>query len=130
MYDKVSEYRQQKNTMEQSLEALNKTLVEQTLIFHGLPLIKTWNEEYGVNSLTALGIQPANIIDTSLYHARQKNLSYTDRSKRMKLHNFICSKSTSLFKIFREDPSDKRIKKLVSSGGSFYSKRLCPTAVK
>lgn len=98
-------------------ESLNKTLVEQTLIFHGLPLIKTWNEEYGANSLSSMGIQATNIIDTSLYHARIKNLTYTDRSKRMKMHHFICSKSAKLFKNFREDPSDKRIKKLIASGG-------------
>lgn len=99
------------------MQELNKTLVEQTLIFHGLPLIKTWNEEFGVDSLTSMGIQPANIIDTSFYSARLKNLSYKDRSKRMKMHNFICSKSASLFMNFREDPADKRIKKLVASGG-------------
>lgn len=98
-------------------ESLNKTLVEQTLIFHGLPLIKTWNEEYGPNSLSSMGIQPTNIIDTSLYHARLKSLSYTDRSKRMKLHQFICNQSLNLFQSYREDPSDKRIKKLVASGG-------------
>jgi LPS O-antigen subunit length determinant protein (WzzB/FepE family) len=96
-------------------ESVNKSLVEKTLEFHGLPLIKTWNEENGANNLNNLGIQ-SNLIDTSLYYARLKNLSYTDRTKRMKLHHFICSRSAVLFKKFREQPADKRIKKLIAGG--------------
>lgn len=97
-------------------ESINKSLVERTLEFHGLPLIKTLNEEKGANYLSNIGIQQ-NVLDTSLYFARLKNLSYTDRTKRMKLHNFICSKSSQLFQDFRDDPSNKRLKKLISSEG-------------
>jgi hypothetical protein len=96
---------------------INKSLIEQSISFHGLPLAKTWNEEYGANSLISLGIQTNNV-DTTLYHARLKSLNYNDRSKRLKLHQFICSKSSVLFKNHIEDASDKRIKRLVASGGT------------
>lgn len=95
---------------------LNKDLIAQTLGFHGLPLIKTWNEEKGSNNLVRLGIQQNNI-DTSVYHQRLKVLNYTDRTKRLRLHRFICDKTETLFKRFNEDPTDRRIKKLVASGG-------------
>lgn len=97
-------------------QELNTNLITQSLGFHGLPLIKTWNEEKGSNSLIRLGIQHNNV-DTSIYRNRLKVLNFTDRTKRLRLHRFICDKSESLFKDFRENPSDRRIKKLVSSGG-------------
>ena len=96
---------------------LNRNLVSQSLGFHGMPLIKTWNEEKGHNSLVNMGIQQ-NAINTAVYHSRLKVLNITDRTKRLRLHQFICNKSDDLFKNFREDPTDKRIKKLVSSGGN------------
>jgi hypothetical protein len=95
---------------------LNRNLVSQSLGFHGMPLIKLWNEENGLNSLEGLGIQQ-NSINTAVYHSRLKVLNITDRTKRLRLHRFICNKSEELFKSFREDPSDKRIRRLVSSGG-------------
>lgn len=95
---------------------LNRELIAQTLGFHGLPLIKTWNEENGPNSLTRLGLQQNNI-NTNVYHERLKVLNFTDRTKRLRLHRFICSKSETLFENFRENPTDRRIKKLVSSEG-------------
>lgn len=95
---------------------LNRDLIAQTLGFHGLPLIKAWNDEKGSNSLIRLGIQQNNI-DTSVYHQRLKVLNFTDRTKRLRLHRFICDKTETLFKHFREDPTDRRIKKLVASGG-------------
>jgi hypothetical protein len=98
-------------------EELNPDLIAQTLGFHGLPLIKTWNEEKGANSLTRLGLQQANI-DTSVYHTRIKILNFTDRTKRLRLHRFICDKTDSLFKNVRENPTDRRIKKLITSGGN------------
>lgn len=97
-------------------DELNKELIAQTLGFHGLPLIKTWNEEKGPNSLVRLGIQQNNV-DTSVYHARLKILNFTDRSKRLRLHRFICEKSETLFSQFKENPDDRRIKKLVASSG-------------
>lgn len=95
---------------------LNRNLIELSLGFHGLPLIKTWNEEKGANSLARIGIQTNNI-DTTVYHNRLKILNFTDRTKRLRLHRFICDKSDSLFKDFRDNPSDRRIKKLISSVG-------------
>lgn len=96
---------------------LNRNLVAQTLGFHGMPLIKTWNEENGLKSLENLGIQQSSI-DTAVYHSRLKVLNITDRTKRLRLHRFICNKPEALFTNFREDPTDKRIKKLVASGGN------------
>lgn len=97
---------------------LNRNLVAQSLGFHGLPLIKIWNDEKGNSnsSLVRLGIQP-NAVDTTAYQARSKSLNFTDRTKRLRLHRFICDKAEPLFKLFRENPNDRRIKKLVSSGG-------------
>lgn len=95
---------------------LNRNLVAQTLGFHGLPLIKTWNDEKGPSSLVRLGIQQ-NAVDTTVYQARSRTLNFTDRTKRLRLHRFICDKAEPLFKNFRENPNDRRIKKLVSSGG-------------
>lgn len=95
---------------------LNKESIAQTLGFHGLPLIKTWNEENGMNSLSRLGLQ-LNNIDTAVYHERLKVLNFSDRTKRLRLHRFICNKSESLFKSFKENPVDRRIRKSVSSGG-------------
>lgn len=95
---------------------LNRTLLTQTLGFHGLPLIKTWNEENGSNSLKQLGIQ-SNDIDTTVYHKRQQNLNITDHSKRLRLHQFICNKANLLFKNHHEDPSVRRNRKSVATGG-------------
>lgn len=95
---------------------LNRDLIAQTLGFHGMPLTKAWNEVNGLNSLTRLGLPPGSINEV-VYHARLKFLNTTDRTKRLRLHQFICNKSESLFKSFRENPTDRRIKKLVSSGG-------------
>lgn len=96
---------------------MNRELIAQSLGFHGLPLMKTWNEENGPNNLAQLGLQP-NAINTDVYHTRLKNLNFTDRSKRLRLHQFICNNSESLFKNFREDPRDRRIKQLMASGGN------------
>lgn len=96
--------------------SINKNLVEQSICYHGLPLVKAWREEVGPNSLINLGIQ-ANSIDTSIYHERQKNLHYTDQTKRMRLHQFMCNKSNELFRNFKIDPIEKTIEKLMADGG-------------
>lgn len=96
--------------------SINKNLVEQTISYHGLPLVKAWGDEIGANNLINLGIQP-NAIDTTLYHERLKNLNYTDRTKRMRLHQFMCKNSITLFKNFRIDPMEKIIEKLLAGGG-------------
>jgi hypothetical protein len=103
--------------------SLNKKLVEQSLSFHGLPLIKSWTDECGFNSLINLGIQP-NAIDTRLYHERLKSLNYNDRTKRMRLHQFICKKSDELFKNVKIDPAEKTIQKLLVGGGNFDEERV------
>lgn len=101
-------------------QELNSSLIVQALGFHGLPLIKLWSEEKGANNLVHLGIQPNNI-DTSVYHSRAKTLNFQDRAKRLRLHQFICDKAESLYGNFREDPKNRRMKKLLSSGGDTLS---------
>lgn len=96
------------NMMQQDL---NGRLIEQTLGFHGLPLIKTWNEEKGSNNLVRLGIQP-NGVDTSVYHSRAKVLNFTDRTKRLRLHRFICQKTEDFFGDLNNRPRDKRFRTL------------------
>jgi hypothetical protein len=102
---------------------MSKALVEQTISFHGLPLIKTWNDENGPNSLIALGIQP-NAIDCSLYHERLKSFNYNDRAKRLRLHQFICSKSAALFKNQPNNSTERKIQKLLVGGGKLEMKNL------
>jgi len=96
---------------------LNKTLIAQALGFHGLPLVKAWNEENTICSLQQLGFHQNNT-DTTVYLNRLKSLNIEDRSKRLRLHQFICSKANTLFATHYEDPSNKRIKKLLASGGN------------
>lgn len=95
---------------------LNKNLVEQALSFHGMPLIKTWSDENGQSSLLNLGLHP-NAIDCSLYHERLKNFNYTDRAKRLRLHQFICSHSATLFQNYSHNNAERRIQKLLVGGG-------------
>lgn len=101
---------------------LNGRLIEQSLSFHGLPLIKSWNEEKGVNNLVRLGIQH-NSIDTSVYHSRLKVLNFTDRTKRLRLHRFICQKADDLFGSLKNRPRDKRFR---TFGGAWEKPFLWP----
>ena len=98
---------------------INKRSLEQALGFHGLPLIKSWNEEKGANSLARLGISQ-NSIDTTSYHQRIKVLNFTDRTKRLRLHQFICDKNEKLYGSFVQDRTELRMKKLLSGGESVF----------
>lgn len=69
-------------------------LVEKTIGFHGLPLQKIWEGERGEADLTRLGIHSP---DFSVYQSRQKILTFHDRAKRFKLHQFLAKKADLLF---------------------------------
>lgn len=73
---------------------MDSNLVAKTLCFHGQPLQKIWEGERGNNDLYRLGIKNP---DYSIYAARQKNLTFQDRAKRLKLHQFIARKASALF---------------------------------
>lgn len=76
------------------MDELNTELVAKTLSYHGLPLQKAWEEERGSTDLKKLGLTN---VDYSEYFARQKSLSFSDRTKRLRLHQFICKKASVLF---------------------------------
>lgn len=76
------------------MDHLSASLVAKSLNFHGQPLFSVWQGERGDNDLMRIGlINP----DFSLYQARQKNLAFQDRAKRLKLHQFISKKANALF---------------------------------
>ncbi|XP_055685400.1 tetratricopeptide repeat protein 14 homolog [Lutzomyia longipalpis] len=75
-------------------EALSAKLIEKSLNYHGMPLLKIWEGERGESDLTKLGIQN---LDFAVYQMRQKNLTFQDRAKRLKLHQFISKNATQLF---------------------------------
>lgn len=76
------------------MEDLNTQLIAKSLGYHGLPLQKAWEEEYGASDLKKLGLVN---LDYSTYFARQKNLTFSDRAKRLRLHQFMCKKAEYLF---------------------------------
>uniref|UniRef100_A0A1L8DCD4 Putative tpr repeat-containing protein n=1 Tax=Nyssomyia neivai TaxID=330878 RepID=A0A1L8DCD4_9DIPT len=75
-------------------DTLSGQLVEQSLNYHGMPLLKIWEGERGDSDLDKLGIQNPTF---SVYQARQKNLTFQDRAKRLKLHQFMSKNATQLF---------------------------------
>lgn len=89
---------------------MNSDLIVKSLCFHGQPLQKIWEGERGNHDLPRLGI--ANP-DYSVYMARQKNLTFQDRAKRLKLHQFVARNASILFdsKLIEDMPSAKRREK-------------------
>lgn len=80
-------------------ETIDSDFLKRTFGFHGIPLMKVWNEERGPNSLKNLEIHP-DYVDTSVYVAREKIPNNVDRMKRLRIHKFICRRAE---KIFHED---------------------------
>lgn len=68
-------------------------LVERSLAFHGLPMQKVWEGEHGDQDLVRAAVQP----DFSVYAARQKGFVFSDRAKRLKLHQFLARKADVLY---------------------------------
>lgn len=73
---------------------MNPELIANSMRFHGQPLQKIWSGERGDNELTKLGITNP---DFSVYMERQKNLTFQDRAKRLKLHQFLARNADKLF---------------------------------
>jgi hypothetical protein len=90
------------------MDEVNKTLLERSLAYHGLPLQKAWEEEKGINDLKRLGLVN---LDYSVYFARQRSLNFNDRAKRLRLHQFMCKKANYLFDTKNLETISKRIYK-------------------
>lgn len=73
---------------------LDKDLVARTISYHGLPLQKMWEGERGDADLVQLGLVHP---DYNLYKARQKYLTFQDRAKRLRLHQFISKYADALY---------------------------------
>lgn len=73
---------------------LNSDLITRTISFHGLPLQKIWEGERGGSDLAQNGLTNP---DYSVYQLRQRYLTFQDRAKRLKLHQFMSKKATELF---------------------------------
>lgn len=76
------------------LHQLDPSLVEKAIGFHGLPLQKIWEGERGETDLSQLGIIDPNY---DVYQSRQKTLTFHDRAKRFKLHQFLSKKADLLY---------------------------------
>lgn len=76
------------------MEHLNSHLILRAVNFHGQQLQKLWEGEFGDNDLARRGIKDLNF---QVYGQRQKNLSFQDRGKRLKLQQFIVKKSGIIF---------------------------------
>lgn len=75
----------------------------QSISYHGQPLQKIWEGERGENDLQLMGFAHP---DFSIYQTRQKHLSIQDRTKRLKLHQFIAKKADFLFGIHFSHSND------------------------
>ncbi|XP_055905074.1 tetratricopeptide repeat protein 14 homolog isoform X2 [Eupeodes corollae] len=73
---------------------MNSEFIAKSLKFHGQPLQKIWAGERGDHDLYQLGITNP---DFSVYFERQKNLTFQDRAKRLKLHQFLARNAERLY---------------------------------
>lgn len=73
---------------------LNTELIARSISYHGLPLQKMWEGERGETDLLQQGVLRP---DYSIYQMRQKYLTFQDRAKRLKLHQFISKKADEVF---------------------------------
>lgn len=91
--------------METTLDA---TLVAQSINYHGQQLQKTWESERGEDDLSKIGVGG---LDFAVYQSRHKHLTFQDRSKRLKLHQFIAKEANALFdsSIMEETPSSSSL---------------------
>lgn len=94
---------------------MDVSLVAKSLCFHGQPLQKIWEGERGNHDLSRIGLSNP---DYSVYTDRQKSLTFQDRAKRLKLHQFISRKATTLFDagLVNELPGSTRRKEKPPNG--------------
>lgn len=77
--------------MEPSLDA---SLVAQSINYHGQQLQKAWESQRGEDDLTKIGV---NNLDYAVYQSRHKHLTFQERGKRLRLHEFIAKEANALF---------------------------------
>lgn len=87
---------------------LDASLVAQSLNYHGQQMQKIWESEKGEDDLTKIGVGG---LDFAVYQARHKHLTFQDRGKRVKLHQFIVKEANALFdsSIMDETPSSSSL---------------------
>lgn len=81
-------------TMMSGGKKLNTDWIARAISYHGLPLQKMWEGERGEMDLQQQGLMHP---DYSMYQMRQKYLTFQDRAKRLKLHQFISKKANEVF---------------------------------
>lgn len=96
------------------MERLSAPLIMKSIGFHGQPLQKIWEGERGENDLINIGIVHP---DYSTYQARQKSLTFQDRAKRLKLHQFIAKKASCLFDVGLHQNAKHKDEKVVVPPG-------------
>lgn len=74
---------------------MDPELVVQTLNFHGQQLTKEWESERGAASIQSSSMKD---LDYQVFQKRSKDLSFQERGKRIRLHQFIVDKAPQLFK--------------------------------
>ncbi|XP_054746912.1 tetratricopeptide repeat protein 14 homolog [Anastrepha obliqua] len=74
---------------------MNPNYITRALCFHGQPMQKIWEDERGAGNIHQCGV-PAQP-DYSIYQERQKNFTFQDRAKRLKLHQFFARKAPDLY---------------------------------
>lgn len=87
---------------------LDAPLVAQSINYHGQQLQKTWEAERGEDDLAKIGV---GALDFAAYQARHKHLTFQDRGKRLKLHQFIAKEAGVLFdsSLTEETPSSSSL---------------------
>lgn len=73
--------------------SVDYALVERALGFHGVPMQKVWEGEHGDQDLARAAVAP----DFGVYQARQKGFAFSDRTKRLHLHQFFARKADVLY---------------------------------
>lgn len=88
--------------------SLDASLVAQSINYHGQQLQKTWEAERGEDDLSKIGVGG---LDFAVYQSRHKHLTFQDRGKRLKLHQFIAKEANVLFdaSITEETPSSSSL---------------------
>ncbi|XP_022815231.1 tetratricopeptide repeat protein 14 homolog isoform X5 [Spodoptera litura] len=88
--------------------SLDASLVTQSINYHGQQLQKTWEAERGEDDLSKIGV---GALDFAVYQSRHKHLTFQDRGKRLKLHQFITKEANALFdtSIMEETPSSSSL---------------------
>ncbi|XP_028128031.2 tetratricopeptide repeat protein 14 homolog isoform X1 [Diabrotica virgifera virgifera] len=78
------------------METVNSQLLTKAINFHGQQLQKLWEGEFGENDLTRKNVKDLNY---NVYSQRQKNLSFQDRGKRLKLQQFLIKKANFIYSL-------------------------------